>query len=141
MQIPPKIQPSTLRRYSRLRREHAGARMLYLATYKTNFSQIYDFWSRGGCFTEIPNGRTQFTAALCERVCVRDGGATACAGGVIRRNPVFFCSSAAYLFLSTFTDSKKEEIKKRERLWATFMTPRLNYTIAIKRRTLNHGPS
>lgn len=112
----------------------AGTRMLYLAAYKTNFSQIYDFWRR--VISQNPQTGHNSRLLWC-LLCFWIWEAQHCrhVRGVVRRNPLYFLQPDSYLSLSTFTSWKR----KRKKPQATFITPSLNYTIIIKQHMFNHS--
>lgn len=110
--------------------------MLYLAAYKTNFSQIYDFWSR----VISPNPQTGHNSRL---LCVmpalflnlRAAALQACQGSCKKKPSIF--SAAHLLFIPFYIHQLKKKKKKKPQ--ATFITPSLNYTIVIKRHIFNHS--
>lgn len=113
----------------------AGTRMLYLAVYKSNFSQIYDFCSQ----VISPNPQTGHNSrplyvipALFSNL--RAVALDSCQGSYKGKSSIF--SAAHFLFSSFFIHYMKKKKKKPQ---ATFITPSLNYTIVIKQHTFNHS--
>lgn len=112
-----------------------GTRMLYLATYKTNFIQIYDFWS-WVISLNPQTGHNSWPLCVWYLLCFQiwEPQHSRRARGVVRRNPLYFQQPASYSALSTFGSWKR-----KERSGQLLLHPFLNYTVVIKQHTFNHS--
>lgn len=93
-----------------------------------------------GLFHQIPRRDTIHGCSVWYLLCFQICEPQHCrrAGGVVRRNPLYFQRPTSYLAFSTFTSWKKKE-KKKKSPRQLLLHPPLNYTIVIKQHTFNHS--